>query len=109
MKFDLYTKAVLTIIAVCLFWICVRDVNLTPTAQADTSAEFREILGFRLAWNQQQNYGEVGLKPSGGQEFKITVRTVSELAGWAALFNQRPLYQNTDGWIYTGSAPVGPR
>ena len=32
MKIDLYTKAVLTVIAACLVWICVSGV--TPVAQA---------------------------------------------------------------------------
>jgi hypothetical protein len=27
-KRDLYTKVILTIIAICLVWICVRDVKL---------------------------------------------------------------------------------
>lgn len=30
MKSDTYTKAVLTIIAVCLVWLCVRDVIREP-------------------------------------------------------------------------------
>src|SRR5262245_19301639 len=109
MKLDTYTKAVLTIIALCLIWISVRDVNFAAPAHANTVAESREILGFRLAWNQQRNAGQVGLKPRGDAEFVINVGSVNELAGWAALFNQRPLYQDTEGWIYTGSAPVGTR
>lgn len=36
MKIDLYTKAVLTVIAACLVWICVSGV--TPVAQAQTAA-----------------------------------------------------------------------
>ncbi len=34
MKFDRYTKSVLTIIAVCLVWICLKDVVLVPAAMA---------------------------------------------------------------------------
>jgi hypothetical protein len=109
MKLDTYSKAVLTIIALCLIWICVRDVNLIPSATANTPAEYREILGFRLAWNQQRNMGQVGIKPRGDAEFIINVGSINELAGWAALFNQRPVYQNTEGWVYTGSEPVGTR
>jgi hypothetical protein len=30
MKRDLYTKVILTIIAICLVWICLRDINLSP-------------------------------------------------------------------------------
>jgi hypothetical protein len=35
MKPDLYTKAVLTVIAGCLLWLCVNSV--TPTASAQTA------------------------------------------------------------------------
>jgi hypothetical protein len=35
MKTDLYTKAVLTVIAACLVWICLNSV--TPTALAQTA------------------------------------------------------------------------
>lgn len=34
MKIDLYTKVVLTIIALCLVWVCVKDVSVTQTASA---------------------------------------------------------------------------
>ncbi|HEY3244552.1 MAG TPA: hypothetical protein VGM03_14500 [Phycisphaerae bacterium] len=33
-KPDWYTKAVLTVIALCLVWICVKDVSLVAPAQA---------------------------------------------------------------------------
>jgi hypothetical protein len=35
MNADLYTKAVLTVIAACLIWICVN--GMTPSAQAQTA------------------------------------------------------------------------
>ena len=38
MKIDLYTKAVLTIIAVCLIWISVRDINFSRPAEAAPAA-----------------------------------------------------------------------
>jgi hypothetical protein len=34
MRFDLYTKAILTIIAGCLLWMCLRDTTLSTTVQA---------------------------------------------------------------------------
>ena len=36
MKVDLYTKAILTVIAGCLFWIVVRDVPLVKDAYAQS-------------------------------------------------------------------------
>lgn len=35
MKIDIYTKTVLSIIAICLVWICVRDVTISRSAQAN--------------------------------------------------------------------------
>jgi hypothetical protein len=37
MRSDAYLKAVLTVIAVCLVWICVRDVTLVKPAHAQVS------------------------------------------------------------------------
>jgi len=34
MRLDLYTKLVLTVIAACLVWVCVRDVAFVRPAQA---------------------------------------------------------------------------
>lgn len=34
MKPDLYTKVILTVIAVCLVWICIRDVTFSNRAIA---------------------------------------------------------------------------
>jgi hypothetical protein len=34
MKIDAYTKTVLTIIAICLVWICVKDVTRSAQANA---------------------------------------------------------------------------
>jgi hypothetical protein len=37
MKVDLYTKAVLTVIAGCLVWICATQSNLLPAASAQAT------------------------------------------------------------------------
>ena len=34
---DAYTKMILTVIAVCLTVICLRDIRIVPEAQAQTS------------------------------------------------------------------------
>jgi hypothetical protein len=36
MKTDLYTRIVLTVIAVCLVWLCVNSLTPSAAAQADT-------------------------------------------------------------------------
>src|SRR5215211_3781247 len=50
MKIDVYTKAVLTIIALCLIWISVRDLPLAKTvnAQFGPSGQSVVITGWNL-------------------------------------------------------------
>ncbi len=33
-KTDMYTKFILTVIAICLVWICVRDIHVIPKVYA---------------------------------------------------------------------------
>jgi hypothetical protein len=33
-KVDFYTKFILTVIAICLVWICIRDMDIIPKAYA---------------------------------------------------------------------------
>ena len=50
MKTDLYTKVVLTVIALCLAWLCARDVVSMPTvrAAAPIAAQDAVITGVRI-------------------------------------------------------------
>lgn len=41
MTFDRYTRVVLTLIAACLLWICIRDLHWTSPAQAQDEADTR--------------------------------------------------------------------
>ena len=101
MKPDAYTKIVLTIIAVCLIWMCVKEINFTPPVQAQAAPQPNEIVGFQLGWNTQTNSGEVKFRPKNGQVVTQKVISVAELAGWAALLNQKPLYHDNRGMIST--------
>jgi hypothetical protein len=38
MRSDRYLRVVLTVIAACLVWICLRDVSLVQTASAESDA-----------------------------------------------------------------------
>jgi hypothetical protein len=38
MNTDTYTKTILTVIAVCLVWLCIKDVELIPSAHAQEAA-----------------------------------------------------------------------
>ena len=44
MKADTYAKTVLTVIAICLIWICVRDFAVPVTAQRQNLGEQRVII-----------------------------------------------------------------
>ena len=38
MNTDMYTKSVLTVIAACLVWLCIKDVDLIPATYAQDEA-----------------------------------------------------------------------
>ena len=44
MKIDAYTKVVLTMIALCLLWMCVRDTGLSATVHAQSPAPVQEVV-----------------------------------------------------------------
>ena len=44
MKVDLYTKGVLTVIALCLVWICAREFPLIRTAEAFNEGKPTEVV-----------------------------------------------------------------
>lgn len=111
MKFDLYAKTLLTIIALCLIWICVKDANFIASAHANkstaTTVAPTEVISFQLAWNERTNSGLFKYKVKNEEKFRsIRVRALADLAGWAALVSQKPLNADERGWIYTGAEPV---
>jgi hypothetical protein len=48
MRMDAYTKTLLTIIALCLMWLCVRDTSLLSTAHARPAVQEVKIVGIDL-------------------------------------------------------------
>ena len=62
MQSDHYMKAVLTVIAVCLVWICVRDVAVVKPAYASGTMDVN-IVGV--------SYGVIGLN-SGTVAVRVT-------------------------------------
>lgn len=48
MKTDRYTKIILTIIATCLLWICVRDIGLAPAKLFASPAAHAEIIDVNI-------------------------------------------------------------
>jgi uncharacterized membrane protein YpjA len=57
MQSDRYLRAVLTVIAVCLVWICLRDVTLVNSAHAQADPEVQTISHYvrQIAVGQCQN------------------------------------------------------
>ena len=54
MKIDTYTKFVLTIIAICLAWICLKDIAVFPALYADEEPDVVDvrIVGLqRTSWD----------------------------------------------------------
>ena len=56
MKADLYTKAMLTIIAVCLVWLCMGGPSLMTAAQAQSGRTEVVIVGWKEGANQPNAY-----------------------------------------------------
>ncbi|MFQ6038073.1 MAG: hypothetical protein ACE5LV_05585 [Candidatus Aminicenantales bacterium] len=69
---DRYTKAVLTIIAVCLVWICLRDVRLFPRAFAQGPVEVVDVRLRGIEWAPGQKWDAVFVKSS--EEIPVKVR-----------------------------------
>ena len=65
------------------------------------------VIAFDMGWNEAQRQGNVGLKFSNGQEVKYRVNSLADLAGWAALLKEEPLFASPNGWIHTGPELVG--
>ena len=62
MKTDFYTKAVLTVIAICLTVIVIKEIDLIPSAYADTP---------NSNLNTYANYGLVPLNADGSIDVNI--------------------------------------
>jgi hypothetical protein len=107
MKIDTYTKLVLTVIAVCLLWLSVRNMDFTSTAHAEAVPQNTEVTKYALAWNKDQNVGLVRLSFPNGQKYDAKITSAADLAGWAALLNQKPVYVDRNGWIFTGTEVPG--
>lgn len=74
MKKDKYLKVILTIIAICLVWICVRDIKI----------------------GSNEVYAKVN---SGGQE-DVTVNDITD-AVWSAIQLSLPIQVRVTNWPYS--------
>lgn len=62
MKTDFYTKAVLTVIAICLTIIVFKQVDIIPNAYAETP---------KINFNTNMNYGLVPLNADGSIDVNV--------------------------------------
>ncbi len=69
-------------------------------------AELIEIVAFTIGWNQAKSEGYVRFKYSNGEAPNLKIKSLGDLAGWAALLNEKPLYVD-HGWVHTGAEAVG--
>jgi len=106
MTFDAYTKSVLTVIAICLIWLCFKDVNIL-SVQAASQVERKAVKGYAFGWNKDQNKGVVQYVLEDGQKHRIEVTSAAELAGWAAVLNQKRVVRDQNGWLLAAGAVPG--
>jgi hypothetical protein len=76
-KPDLYTKIVLTVIAVCLVWLCVQQTSLTAPAYARDNAAANDVRVNNLSLDEV-----TGRRPAGEPPQVMAVKIVGlELPG----------------------------
>ncbi len=85
MKVDVYTKAVLTVIALCLVWISFRSMGDISVANAQTTQPV-EIVGWRLN-------GPIHVQISGVRQGYYTAGTGQP---YSAPWDSLPVFQRTD-------------
>lgn len=66
-----------------------------------------EITEYQLGWNERQNVGQVRIRLANGQGKQIRVNSLADLAGWATLLNEKPVFVSPNGWVHTGPEPTG--
>jgi hypothetical protein len=72
MKNDKYTKVVLTIIAICLLWVCLKDLNfLSPQLNAETHGQ---------GGNMQYGTTRVYLEKCAGTAFSLAEPILVQVA-----------------------------
>ena len=63
-KIDAYTKSILTVIAICLVWICLRDINLFPKAYAADNIDIVDVRIRAVEKTQGQRWDSLVLEVS---------------------------------------------
>jgi hypothetical protein len=74
--------------------------------QVATTGADPKVREYRLRWDGKRQNGEVQLMLEGGQEVKVRVDSLAELAGLGLILDQCPVYVSENNEIYTGVQPV---
>lgn len=69
-------------------------------------AQGKRVVEYQLRWNPIQGKGGVALKLEDGRSTTIAVASLADLAGWAALCKESPLFAQPDGSIETSAEPI---
>lgn len=100
MKTDFYTKAVLTVIAVCLTIIVLKQVDIIPNAYAETP---------KTKINNNMNYGLVPLNADGSIDVNIKSNSSTMDVSIVDISTSDELDVNIDevgGFSTSGTVPV---
>jgi hypothetical protein len=65
---DMYTRVVLTVIALCLLWICARDIDIVSRAYAEDGHAASQIPMRVVVVG-----GQIGVAPLGGNSLPVTI------------------------------------
>lgn len=65
-----------------------------------------QVVEYGIGWNIKLGKGAVVMKSNDGSSVRIEVASLADLAGWAAILNESPVFVSPDGFIHTGSEPV---
>jgi hypothetical protein len=77
MRIDVYTKTVLTVIAVCLVWIALGGSSLLSAAQAQgTSVQNVRVVGWQTGSSSVANVRIVGWGSSGGSSRELPLPVI---------------------------------
>ena len=122
MKADVYTKVVLTVIAVCLFYLYVHRTNVVSVVKAEStrgepanstglifngSDEPMPVTDFQLLWNVNSGSGAIRLFRASGDPREVIVGSMHDLSAWKTFLNFKPINIDSNGWVYTPKTPIG--
>ena len=77
MKTDLYTKTMLTVIAICLTILVLRETDFMPSAFATQSSSSDKIQGSSYAWIPVNEDGSINVKIiSDGEPMDVNIEEI---------------------------------